>query len=76
LSATQRDLLGLAADIVDRAGKICYSTCSLQRQENRDQVKSFLSARPDFSLEYENLTFPSPGPADCDGGYFAVIVKN
>ncbi|MCL2183801.1 MAG: 16S rRNA (cytosine(967)-C(5))-methyltransferase RsmB [Chitinispirillia bacterium] len=50
MSALQTRLLDSAANMVDKGGTIVYSTCSLEREENEDQVEKFLSAHPDFQL--------------------------
>jgi 16S rRNA (cytosine967-C5)-methyltransferase len=64
LTETQRDLLRTAAKMVKPQGKICYSTCSIQKEENGELVKNFLLQNPDFHLEFENLILPSAEFAD------------
>ena len=39
LAKTQRGLLDRAAGLVKPGGKICYSTCSIQKGENAEVVK-------------------------------------
>jgi len=81
LAQTQRDLLEKAARLVKPGGRICYSTCSLQRAENGALVRAFLEAHPQFELVREELTLPSmarathasPRPFDHDGAYAAVL---
>ncbi|RKY10156.1 MAG: hypothetical protein DRP65_07000 [Planctomycetota bacterium] len=86
LAKIQLQLLDKAANIFSprlRRGslthsKICFSTCSLLKQENSEVVKQFLSANPDFSLDSENLTLPSPAVADSfghDGAFTAILAK-
>jgi 16S rRNA (cytosine967-C5)-methyltransferase len=75
LTKTQNDLLATAAKIVKPQGKICYSTCSIQKQENSALVKEFLLQNPNFELEFEKLILPSAEPFDHDGGYVAVLVN-
>ncbi|MCA1630363.1 MAG: 16S rRNA (cytosine(967)-C(5))-methyltransferase RsmB [Acidobacteria bacterium] len=48
LSARQRGILANAARTVRRGGRLVYSTCSLEREENESVVESFLAARPEF----------------------------
>jgi hypothetical protein len=59
--------------------KICYSTCSILKDENSELVQSFLCENKGFVLEKENLTLPNVGKCagdfDCDGGYCAIIGK-
>jgi 16S rRNA (cytosine967-C5)-methyltransferase len=51
LVGLQRDLLDAAAATVEPGGLLVYSTCSLEREENEEQVESFLERRDDFELE-------------------------
>jgi 16S rRNA (cytosine967-C5)-methyltransferase len=73
LADTQNGLLDKAAGLLKPHGKICYSTCSIQRQENTDVVKGFLERHPEFELENEQLVLPSAEAFDHDGGYTAII---
>lgn len=57
LAALQRELLWATADVVLPGGLLVYSTCSLEPEENDEQVDAFLRARPGWSLE------PPPGGA-------------
>ena len=51
LAALQRELLWAAADVVLPGGLLVYSTCSLEPEENDEQVDGFLRARPEWRLE-------------------------
>jgi 16S rRNA (cytosine967-C5)-methyltransferase len=75
LAETQAELLKTATSILKPNGKICYSTCSIQKQENQQLVAEFLKKNPDFELESEKLILPSAESPDCDGGYTAIILK-
>ena len=75
LAQTQRALLEKAASLLKPAGKICYSTCSIQRAENSDLVGAFLEAHPHFKLVCEELILPSAAAFDRDGAYAAVLEK-
>lgn len=75
LVKTQQDLLRTAAQLVKPQGKICCSTCSIQKEENSRLIKNFLQQNPSFALESEKLILPSAGEFDNDGGYIAIIVK-
>jgi len=73
LAKTQSQLLERAVGLLQPGGTICYSTCSIQSQENQDVVRAFLSCRPHFALVREELTLPSAEPFDRDGAYVAVL---
>jgi 16S rRNA (cytosine967-C5)-methyltransferase len=49
LVALQGEILDAAAPLVRAGGVLVYSTCSLEREENEEQVTRFLERHPDFS---------------------------
>jgi 16S rRNA (cytosine967-C5)-methyltransferase len=53
LTRLQRELLEAAAPLVEPGGLLVYSTCSLEMEENHDQVDAFLARHPEFRLEPE-----------------------
>ncbi|UCC98277.1 MAG: methyltransferase domain-containing protein [Phycisphaerales bacterium] len=71
----QAELLGAAAEMVKPGGKICYSTCSIQKVENAGLVGDFVKENRIFELESEALTLPSVEGFDCDGGYTAILIR-
>ena len=85
---TQSQLLSTAASMTMPRGRICYSTCSIQKAENNELVADFLRRTPDFELDSEILILPSAeipaqdphgkaGPAgfDHDGAYVAILIR-
>ena len=74
IAATQKALLAKAAGLVKPGGRICYSTCSIQRRENED-VREFLTASRQFELVREELTLPSAEGFDHDGAYVALLTR-
>ena len=56
MGTLQRDILCAAAEVVRPGGLLVYSTCSLEPEENDDQVDRFLEERPEWRLEP-----PEPG---------------
>lgn len=62
-AATQRAIVDTAADYVAPGGRLCYSTCTILREENEEIVNGFLARRKDFALEGGS----SLVPADADG---------
>jgi len=47
----QKRILELASGYVKPGGKLIYSTCTINRAENLDVVKDFLSNNPQFHME-------------------------
>jgi len=55
----QESILDAAAATVKPGGLLVYSTCSIEREENHEQVARFLRAHPEFQLESgEGLVSP------------------
>lgn len=88
LTITQSQLLSTAASMTTPRGRICYSTCSIQKAENNELVAEFLRRNPDFELDSDTLILPSAeipaqdphsktGPAgfDHDGAYVAILIR-
>jgi 16S rRNA (cytosine967-C5)-methyltransferase len=58
LSAVQSRILSNAARVVRRGGRLVFSTCSVEREENEEVVAAFLNSNPDFKQ-----TEASPAPS-------------
>lgn len=69
----QRMMLKRASQYVRAGGVLLYSTCTVTREENEDQIRRFLKKNEDFYLVYERLLLPSE--EGTDGFYFAVMEK-
>jgi 16S rRNA (cytosine967-C5)-methyltransferase len=76
LTKIQLRLLQAAEAMINPHGKICYSTCSIQQDENSRLIRKFLQRNCNFKLEYESLILPSAEQPDCDGGYTAILTGN
>lgn len=50
MAQKQLRLLDSAAHALKHGGRMVYSTCSLEREENQDVIETFLKAHPDFHL--------------------------
>jgi 16S rRNA (cytosine967-C5)-methyltransferase len=75
LADTQLRLLRRAKELVKPGGVICYSTCSIQPDENGFLVGRFLADNSDSELKLEKLTLPSAEGFDHDGGYVVIIAN-
>lgn len=73
LAKKQYELLKTAAAIIKPHGRICYSTCSIEKCENSELIKRFLTENDWLKLKSEKLTLPSAQGLDRDGGYTAII---
>ncbi len=76
----QRDLLEAAAGIVEPGGLLVYATCSLEPEENEQQVDRFLERHPEFGREADGNTdgmdlFIAPWENDSDGAYASRLRK-
>jgi len=69
LRTTQLGLLQSAAPRLKPGGKLVYSTCSLEPQENNQVVKEFLREHAEFKLESERELLPFQDGVD--GAYVA-----
>lgn len=58
LASVQKALLELAGDYVKPGGYLIYSTCTIFKEENEDQIAQFLEMRSDFSLEAIEMNAP------------------
>ncbi len=51
MAALQGRMLDACADVVPSGGVLVYATCSLEPEENEEQIESFMSRRPDFQMD-------------------------
>ncbi len=71
LAALQGCILEQAAATVKPGGRLVYSTCSIDREEDRAVVDAFLARYPEFRLEEDYLALPHREQAD--GAYAACL---
>ncbi len=73
LRQNQLALLEQAAPVLRAGGRLVYSTCSLEPEENREVVDTFLGSHPEFHLVRDRELFPPQ--SQTDGAYVAVLEK-
>ncbi len=73
LSELQHRLLERAAQLLGESGRMVYSTCSIEEEENSRAARDLLRDRPEISLLEEQETLPAPEGGD--GGYLAVFER-
>ncbi len=73
LRTTQLELLDQSASLLKPGGRLVYSTCSLEPEENNDVLTGFLAAHADFKLERSRELLPFADAVD--GTYVARLVK-
>lgn len=69
----QAEILDIAASRVRPGGRLVYSTCSNEPEENVEQVKAFLARHPDFELGEANESIPYE--TDFDGAFAASLIR-
>lgn len=70
----QRRILDTVHAYVKPGGTLLYSTCTIHKGENEDNVAWFLQKHPEFSLEKQRQMFP--GEVGNDGFYLAKLIRN
>ncbi len=73
LRELQLSILENALCCLKSGGRIVYSTCSIDDEENCDLVQEFLTKHPELSLKNEKKVFPFE--QQTDGAYVALLVK-
>jgi 16S rRNA (cytosine967-C5)-methyltransferase len=58
MATVQRDILDSCVDLVPPGGLLVYATCSLEAEENSEQVEGFLGRHPDFHVEAGEAVSP------------------
>ena len=69
----QKSILGSAAGLTAPGGLLIYSTCSIEREENAEQIAVFLEKHQDFTLISQRQLLPD---LEIDGAFAAVMKRN
>ena len=73
LAALQREILHTVQNYVKSGGVFMYSTCTINPQENEENVQWFLKEHADFELERQQQILPKKGKND--GFFLARMVR-
>ena len=73
LAALQQKMLDTVWPYVKRGGKLIYSTCTIHKEENEDNVAAFLQKHPQFTLVEQRQIFPMEGS---DGFFVAKMIRS
>ncbi|MCD7708534.1 MAG: 16S rRNA (cytosine(967)-C(5))-methyltransferase RsmB [Clostridiales bacterium] len=73
LAALQQKILGISCNYLKPGGTLIYSTCTIHRAENEENVEWFLKDHPQFELISEEQIFP--GENGGDGFFIAKLCK-
>lgn len=73
LASLQRKMLSVVWRYVRPGGRLVYSTCTINREENEENAAWFQAEHPDFRLVSEEQLLP--GQQAGDGFYIAVFVR-
>ena len=77
LATIQRELLEAGAAAVRPGGRLVYSTCTIERTENQDQIEEFLARHGDFSaFDLSGPYAPGPGTEVGTGGNFIQTIPH
>ena len=72
-----KDVVKLQSEILEdvflkvkKGGRLIYSTCSIEPEENQEQINNFTARHPEFIIEKEQLLMPT---ILNDGAFIAVL---
>ena len=74
LTGIQKTILENALPCLKPGGRIVYSTCSIEPEENHDLLADFVSSHPDWKIDAEHQALPYRDHTD--GAYAARLVMD
>ena len=69
----QANILDTVCKYVKAGGTLCYSTCTINKDENENQVSNFLSSHKQFTMVNMEQLLPDENH---DGFFICVMKKN
>lgn len=73
LMSVQEKILDTCSEYLKSGGRMVYSTCTVLKRENEEQIERFLLTHSDFMLVEQTKLFPNVN--ETDGFYIAVLEK-
>ncbi|SDB20389.1 16S rRNA (cytosine967-C5)-methyltransferase [Pseudobutyrivibrio sp. YE44] len=73
LEDLQQQILNTVCEYVKDGGTLCYSTCTINKSENENQVENFLQSHKEFKIKEMKQLFPNE---EHDGFFICVMKKN
>ncbi len=73
LMSVQEKILDTCSEYLKSGGRMVYSTCTVLKMENEEQIEKFLLTHSDFMLVEQTKLFPNVN--ETDGFYIAVLEK-
>lgn len=74
VAGLQKLILSNAVACLKPGGRLVYSTCSIDKQENSDLIAAFVAEHSNIKLEKEEVIHPSTHQTD--GAYAALLVSS
>ena len=68
----QRQILECADIMLKEGGIICYSTCTVAKEENEDNILAFMKDHPEYKLLEERRIWPHKDDGE---GHFCAVIK-
>ncbi len=68
----QKEILSTCSKYIKIGGTIVYSTCSILKEENQNQIKEFLKDNSNFMYDYEKKILPNEKQ---DGFYICKLIR-
>ncbi|MFQ5529635.1 MAG: 16S rRNA (cytosine(967)-C(5))-methyltransferase RsmB, partial [Gemmatimonadota bacterium] len=80
LAELQEEIIEAGAALVEPGGLLAYATCSLEPEENEQQIDAFLVRHPEFGRDKEGRAegkdlFVAPWEHDSDGAFASRLRK-
>ncbi len=72
ITALQHEILTACAGLLKEKGRLVYSTCSLEMEENEDLIARWVRDHPDYRMARTGKCFPPESETD---GAFAALIR-